>query len=93
MNVSEMMKRAAENLAQTAGRWNDAMKTGDNDGAKHLNDAYMEKSALLREMGFAVVTEADEDGYPVAVTVDCPADITAKGERAEVRGLFAERGT
>lgn len=89
MNVSDMTKRAAENLAATAGRWNDAMKTGDNGGARKLNDAYMEKSALLRLMGFAVVTEADEDGYPVAVKVDCLGDIAAKGERAEVRGLFA----
>lgn len=89
MNVSEMAKRAAENLAATAGRWNDAMKTGDNDGARKLNDIYMEKSALLRLIGFAVVTESDEDGYPVAVKVDCLNDSAAECERAEVRGLFA----
>lgn len=89
MNTSDMMKRAAENLAKTAGRWNDAMKMGDNEGAKRLNDAYMEKSALLRLMGFAVVTERDEDGYPVAVKVDYTADITAKMEWVEVRGLYA----
>lgn len=89
MTAQEMTRAAAKNLAATAGSWNDAMKSGDNDTAKRLNDAYIEKSALLRLIGFAVVAETDEDGYAVAVKVNCLNDITAKTERAEVRGLFA----
>lgn len=89
MKMDDMIKRAAENLAKTAGQWNDAMKTGDNGKARRLNAAYMEKSGLLRLMSFAVVTEKDEDGYPAAVTVDYLDDLTAKGYRAEVRGLYA----
>lgn len=89
MAISDMMKRAAENLAKTAGRWNDAMKAGATADASKLNKSYMEKSALLREMGFVVVTETNEDGYPAAVKVDYLDDITVKGERVEVRGLYA----
>ena len=78
--MNEMLKNAAKNLAETAGRWNDARRTGDTESVNLWNHIYMEKAALLESMGFEVRPETDEDGYAVAVTVS--------GERAEVQGLF-----
>lgn len=84
MNVSEMMERAAENLAATAGRWNDARKKGYNAQANRLNDVYAEKVALLREMGFSAVTDCDEDGYAEAVKVCCLDSVSEDGAYVDV---------
>ena len=79
--MTEMCKQAAVNLAKTAGRWNDARRTGSNYETLGLwNKIYIEKAALLQSMGFEVKSETNEDGYAVAITV--------QGERAEVSGLF-----
>lgn len=79
--MNEMIKNAVANLANTAGRYNDAKRTGNRDGMNIFNQMYSEKAALLRDMGFTVETpETDEYNYVVAVTVN--------GERAKVSGLF-----
>lgn len=78
--TTEMMKNAATNLANTAGKWNDANRSGSAESERLWNKIYMEKAALLKSMGFEVTPETDEDGYAVAVKVN--------GERAEVHGLF-----
>ena len=78
--MNDMMKNAAMNLANTAGRWNDAKRSGSSESERLWNKVYMEKAALLKEMGFDVMPETDKDGYAVAITV---------GEaREEVHGLF-----
>ena len=78
--MNEMMKNAAMNLAKTAGHWNDAKRSGNSESERLWNKIYMEKAALLKEMGFEVMPETDKDGYAVAITV---------GEtREEVHGLF-----
>ena len=78
--MTEMCRQATVNLAETAGRWNDARRTGNMESMNLWNNIYVEKAALLKSMGFEVKPETDEDGYAVAITV--------QGERAEVSGLF-----
>ena len=78
--MNEMMKNAAMNLANSAGRWNDAKRSGNTESERVWNKVYMEKAALLQEMGFEVTPETDRDGYAVSITV---------GEiRETVHGLF-----
>ena len=67
--MNEMMKNAAMNLAKTAGHCNDAKRSGNLESERLWNKIYMEKAALLKEMGFEVMPETDKDGYAVAVTV------------------------
>ena len=78
--MNEILKNAAMNLAKTAGSWNDARRSGHTESVNLWNHIYIEKAALLKDMGFEVTPETDEDGYAVAVTVS--------GERAEVHSLF-----
>ena len=78
--MNEMMKNAATNLADTAGNWNDARKSGNTESERLWNKIYAEKTALLKAMGFNVIPETDEDGYAIAITVG--------GTRETVHGLF-----
>ena len=78
--MNEMMKNAAMNLAETAGKWNDAKLSGNTASERLWNKICMEKAALLIAMGIDVTPETDKAGYAIAITVG--------KVREAVHGLF-----